>query len=372
MNRRVLLVDDEPNVLHGFERLLRKDFEMVTALGPEPGLEAIREQGPFAAVVSDLRMAGMDGNQFLAQVRQLAPDTVRIMLTGQADLSAAIQAVNQGNIFRFLLKPCPRESMQQALQAALEQYRLVMAERELLEKTLNGAIQVLTEILGLVNPVAFSRAHRIKGYVSHMAARLGLEQAWRFELAAMLSQIGYITVPPDVLLKLASSEALSDNERELVAGHPRVARRLLENVPRLEDISAMIAGQSGDPAEGSSLVAMGSALLRAANDFDELVVAGSSRSEAASELERRSAGYDPKLLEALESVPIDSETRIARMLTVEQLQTGMVINQDVRAKNGTLLLSSGQLVTMTAVARLQGFARTVGIVEPFSVLAPQA
>src|SRR5450631_170470 len=150
--RRILCVDDEPNVLHAIERQFRKRFEITIALGPDLALREIAERGPFAVVVSDLRMPGMDGVQFLARVRQISPDTVRIMLTGEADFSAAIEAVNQGNIFQFLSKPCPAEMLGRALDAALEQHALIMAERELLERTLTGSVEVLSEILSLVNP----------------------------------------------------------------------------------------------------------------------------------------------------------------------------------------------------------------------------
>src|ERR1700735_5369190 len=158
MTNRILCVDDEPNILLAFARQLRK-YEIVTALGPELGLKTVEEQGPFAVVVSDLRMPRMSGVQFLTKVKELSPDTVRIMLTGHGDLSAAAEAVNQGSIFRFLLKPCPTEVLSGALEAGLEQYRLVNAERQLLEQTLRGSVEVLSEILSLSNQEAFGQAH---------------------------------------------------------------------------------------------------------------------------------------------------------------------------------------------------------------------
>lgn len=379
MSGRILFVDDEPNVLQAFERLLRKQFECETAVGPELGMQAIEQRGPFAVVVADLRMPGMNGNQFLTAVRKITPDTVRIMLTGQADLRATIDAVNQGNVFRFLLKPCPQPVITGTLQAALRQYQLVMAERELLEKTLNGAIHVLTEILGLVNPVAFSRAHRIRKYVSHMASFLGLEQTWQFEIAAMLSQIGCIAVPPEVLSKVAAKKALSPAEEEIVAAHPNIARRLLENIPRLELISEMIGRQPVlEPSQvlppvssPASQVLVGSEMLYVANSFDELTSSGLlSRSDAIQHIRRNCHLHEDRLLAALESVPIEREALGARMVVLDELEADMVIDQDVHAKNGMLLLAKGHQVTFTVLARLKSFAQTVGIIEPFSVLAP--
>lgn len=136
MTERILCVDDEPHILEAFQRQFREQFAIETAVGGERALAAIAEHGPFAVVVSDLRMPDMDGIRLLSTIRERAPETVRILLTGYADLQAAIEAVNAGHIFRFLTKPCPSETLAKALEAGLAQYRLITAEKALLEQTL--------------------------------------------------------------------------------------------------------------------------------------------------------------------------------------------------------------------------------------------
>jgi len=121
--------------VQALQRALRSEFHIEIAGGSEAGLQVLTRDGPFAVVVSDLRMPVMDGVQFLSRVKAVSPDSIRVMLTGQADLNAAIAAVNEGNIFRFLTKPCPPATMSKVLEASLEQYRLVTAERELLQNT---------------------------------------------------------------------------------------------------------------------------------------------------------------------------------------------------------------------------------------------
>jgi len=144
MNNRVLLVDDDPNILEGYKRSLRKKFDVTTALEGHAALEVISRKDTFATIVSDMAMPSMNGIQFLSRVKEISPDSVRIMLTGNADLNIAISAINEGNIFRFLTKPCPEDLFIKTLEAGIEQYRLITAERELLEKTLNGSINVLS------------------------------------------------------------------------------------------------------------------------------------------------------------------------------------------------------------------------------------
>ncbi len=135
MSDRVLLVDDDPNLLASFQRRLRKQADLTTAESGAAGLEQIQTGGPFAVVVSDYCMPGMNGIEFLGRVREVAPDTVRMLLTGSADLRTAIQAVNQGNIFRFLTKPCTSDEFREVLAAGIAEYRRIHKERKFNKRT---------------------------------------------------------------------------------------------------------------------------------------------------------------------------------------------------------------------------------------------
>src|SRR6266404_8812143 len=123
MSEKILCVDDESSILRGFERVLDGTFPIQTATSGEEGLTLVSEQEPFAVVVSDMRMPGMDGIQFLRKLKEIAPDTVRMMLTGNDDQQTTIDAVNRGNIFRFLTKPCSPEDLEQAIVAGIQQYK---------------------------------------------------------------------------------------------------------------------------------------------------------------------------------------------------------------------------------------------------------
>ena len=132
--------------------------EVHIASGGKSGLDQIREHGPYALVISDMRMPGMNGVQFLAQVREAAPETVRMMLTGFPDFGVAIEAVNQGNIFRLLAKPPAPEAFLQTIARGLVQHHLLTAEKDLIENTLMGSIKVLTGVLGALSPEAFGKS----------------------------------------------------------------------------------------------------------------------------------------------------------------------------------------------------------------------
>jgi ActR/RegA family two-component response regulator len=376
VTRRILFVDDEPNVLQALERQLRKQFEVFTAEGPVPGLEALKKEGPFAVIVSDLRMPVMDGIRFLAKAKEAFPDSVRVILSGQGDFAAAIDAVNEGSIFRFLTKPCATDHLAKALAAALEQYRLVHAERELLEQTLSGSIEVLSEILSLVNPSAFGRSHRIRRYVRHMVGRLGLPNPWQYEVAAMLSQIGCVTVSPNILDKVYSGVSLSKSEADLFASQYRVGSRLLARIPRLEEVAEMIGAQlQGDVdvelrPETAQPVAIGVQMLRMANDFDQGILRGLTRDAVMAEIRARHR-HNRDLISALLTAEVPQFGTEVRMLGIHDLSAGMVLNCEVHAKNGLLLLSKGQEVTQSVIARLLSFAGSIGVVQPFAVILPR-
>ena len=378
MTEKILFVDDEPNVLSAFQRQLRKQFAIATAPGGAEGLDAVRNQGPFAVIVSDLRMPRMDGIEFLSRVHSIAPDTVRMMLTGNADLHAAVEAVNQGYIFRFLTKPCATEVLTAALEAGTAQYRLITAERELLEKTLRGTIKVLGEMLALLNPEAFGRASRITRYVKEIALRMGAADVWQLETAAALSQIGCIMLSEDALMKLYRGQPLSPEESQLFNMHPLLASDLLNNIPRMQSIAEIVSYQekhfdgSGIPHDDRQgrEIPLGARILKAVLDFDTLEAGNTPKSEIVRILTARSGIYDPRVLTSLGAVVAAEEGFETRFVTTTQLKDGMILAQDVTTVDGRLLIARGYQVNKTMRERLRGFAIKPGVKEPIEVRLP--
>ena len=378
MANRILCVDDDPNILEGYKRRLRKEFELDTAVGPEEGFRMITEQGPFAVVVSDLQMPGMNGVEFLSKVRAYEPDTVRMLLTGNAELHAAIDAINQGQIFRFLTKPCTPEALMSALTAGLAQHRLITAERELLEQTLSGSVRVLCEVLALVNPEAFGRSSRITRYVESIAAQLHVSELWSIKTAAMLSQIGCVILPESVLKKVYRGEVLTGEESQLFNQHPFVAYDLIVKIPRMKRVAEIIkfqdkyydgCGVPGDTQQGNT-IPMEARILKVALDFDALESAGKSKAEAFNEMKQRKGWYDPAVIDAMKAAFAKEIKYEVKTTVVAGLLEGMILAEDIQSSQYVLLASKGQQVTQSMILRLQNFTKSGGIREPFTVLLP--
>ncbi len=363
---RILCVDDEPNVLAGLERTLFDAYDVTTATSGAEALEIVEEEEPFAVIISDMRMPEMDGATFLSKARQLVPDTVRMLLTGYSEVDAAIAAINDGQVFRFLCKPCPEPVLRSALSAAERQYSLIRAERQLLEDTLNGAVRALVDTLSLAAPLAFQQSASLQRLITHMVEELGEEEPWQYNLAAMLAPIGCITLPTDVVARAYAGGKLSAVEEAMVKKHPEAGRILLERIPRLHNVAAMVAHQYGPlPRDAPTEVAKGSAMLRLANEIQSKLRRGIDLGQAITEAKEKKV-HPHQLLDALGSYR-EEELGGERIINVADLKAGMVVLEDVCAANDSVLIAKGRVVDEMLIRRLENFANGIGVREPFKV-----
>ncbi|HEY6183009.1 MAG TPA: HD domain-containing phosphohydrolase [Terriglobales bacterium] len=360
MSEKILFVDDESAILQGYVRLFRNEFEIDTSVTGKGALIAIETKGPYAVIVSDMQMPEMSGVEVLRKVKEIAPESVRIILTGHADLSAAIAAVNDGSVFRFLTKPCSKETLGKTLSAALMQYRLVRAERELLEQTLTGSIEVLSEVLSIVNPAAFSRAMRLKRYMKHVVSMLRLPRPWRFEVAAMMSQLGCVVLAPETIEAVFAGRELAPEEQERYASHPDIARSLLENIPRMEPIAWMIAHQNRPTTVDTDItdremadMRLGADLLQVTIAFDDLLRKGRSRVEAANQVMKQYRHVDQKVLFSLIELDPERNDTKGEPCEIRELSPGMTLAKDFYSKTGALIVAEGQQLTSMLIVKLK-------------------
>lgn len=360
---KVMCVDDDPNVLEALVENLELHFDVHATTNPRQALETLSGDDTFAVVLSDMRMPEMNGATLLGHLHRRAPCTVRMLLTGYSEIDAAIAAINEGHIFRFLTKPCPPHQLLAAFEAAVQQYNLVMAEKVLLEQTLRGSIQTLTDVLALTNPQAFGCAGRIKLHAGKLADKFGLSVRWQLEVAAMLSQLACITLPPETVDKVYAGKLLTGPEKEMVTRLPKVTEQLLGHIPRLEDVRAILAnfpkpfreaagnavGYEADP------VRMGALILRVAVDFDALERQGLSPTLALDSMRGRPDAYAPEVLEALRAIHEAASQADILEIAVEQLKVGMVFADDVRLQTGTLLVARGYETSASLVERIRNF-----------------
>ena len=316
---RVLLVDDEPLVLEGLRRSVQPEFVADLAGGPEEGLAKLRKDGPYPVVVSDMRMPGMDGAQFLAMVRTISPDSIRVMLTGCSEVEAAVRAVNEGQIFRFLTKPVSQATLLATLRDCLEQYHAARFDKEQLKVTIEaleqldlGTLTALARAIDAKSEWTAGHSERVTNLALCMARDLALpaKSLQIMERGGLLHDIGKIGTPPAILDKLGR---LEPEEMQIMRDHVKIGVRILEPIPCFREALPMVAQHhewfdgSGYPAglvgDQISLLAR---ILAVADCYDAMVSDrpyrnGLPQPEALDILRRRSGTqFDPVVIEVFE------------------------------------------------------------------------
>jgi len=363
---RVLCVDDEQRVLDGLELHLGMEHEVELAISGAEGL-ALLDTRPFDVVVSDMRMPEMDGATFLAEVRSRAPETARILLTGHADVPSALRAVNEGHIFRFLTKPCPPDVLLGTIEEAGELVRLRRAERELLEQTVAGCVEMLTDVLGIAAPLVSRHTRRLRELCRRLGPALGVpaENAWELEVAALLAYLGSIALPDVLLEKRDAGQPLTERERSSLAEIPAIGERLLGRVPRLHGAAALVGaarprlrvpGEWESPERGVLEVAL----------WIDASLDGAMSWERIQHRLRREVSA-----EAADAVgdPPSTGERALRSVAGAEVAAGMVLAEDLFTSAGQCVVKAGTEVSEALALRIRTFASNVGLREPFRVRA---
>lgn len=386
----VLVVDDEENNRELLRDLLEEQGHQVTeAENGEQALERVKKAPP-EVILLDVMMPGMDGFEVCRRLKadpETAPIPILLVtsLTGRSDRLTGIEAGAND----FISKPIDTQDVLLRVRNAVytrhlyntvqENYekvqKLEKEERVLLEKTLLGGIKVLTDVLSLANPTAFSHVARLKKYVGSIAKELGLANTWEFELAATFSLLGCIALPATLMDKVYSGAKLEDSERKMYLEHPKIGSDLIKNIPRLENIAAMISAQQKKfqrSAPNSELkkenrIALGGLILKTAQIFDQLLGATLPTADLFQQVEFKLGHNVPEIIEALRNLEASIERKVMISVSIDALDRTMVLAQDVRATNGLLLVPEGQEVTFPVIARLRNHAKGIGVIQPIQV-----
>lgn len=358
---KIMLVDDEENVLNAYRRNIRGQFVMKLFNDPINALNSLKDDKEYSVVVSDFNMPGMKGLEFLKKFHEINPDTVKILLTGYADLQLVINAINEGYIFRFLTKPCESENLIGAIKQGINQFKLITAEKELLEKTLRGSVKVLIDILSVSNPAVFNRASLMRDLAKRIIKRLSITETWEIDIAILLSQIGCVGIPSEIVEKRIKGIPLDAKEEEIYYSHADIGSMLLKNIPRLEKISQAISLQFKsseviDSAEHNfieSNVLFIAKLLRLLNDFFWIAERGIDHEKVINYLNEESYLYDALILGALEAeIKGAKQGYITLPKQLNELKEGMILAENLSDSNNYLLLPKGTVLSDIYIHKL--------------------
>lgn len=416
----ILFVDDERNILGSLQRVFRKEgYGILVAESGECGLDLLRHNN-VAVVVSDQRMPGMGGVEFLKKVRESQPDTIRMMLTGQADMAEIAGAINQGEVYRYITKPWDDDELRVIVKAAVERYNLVAENRRLqaetmrqnaelydLNQTLEAKVDEKTkrlresffafvglcaDMIELHDQLSGGHCKRVAVLAKGFGQKLGmkgaeLEALWA---AALLHDIGLVGVPREVLDK--HENELSESERALIRNNPVLSQEIVSRIDALRQAGLIVRSQMEnhdgtgypDKLRGEEINA-GSRILAVCRDYDRLRHAKRfSKVDALVTIERgRGRRYAPDVTEAFlkfasglkESDETQGVTHAAgsklpqvAKVDIQDISAGMTLARPLVTGKGRLLVAQGTVLTEALIEKVLNFHRIDPITDAVQVL----
>jgi response regulator RpfG family c-di-GMP phosphodiesterase len=416
----ILFVDDEANILSSLKRLFRPlGYQIYTAESGANGLE-IMQQHTIDLVVSDMRMPEMNGAQFLEKVREKWPDTVRILLTGYAEISSTIDAINKGQIYRYVSKPWEDNDItltikHALLQKSLEREKLRLEEltrkqneelkdlnanleakvlarteevrqtmsflevaHEKLKKSFITSVRVFSNLIEMRNPSKSGHSRRVADLARTLAQELGIGPAETQDIfiAALLLDVGKIGLPDRLLDKPFHN--LTPAECAEISKYPVKGELALMALEQLQGAAKLIRSHrerfdgTGYPDQLSGFtIPLGARVLSVAEDYDTALM-GTEYTKAltptdASLLIQDGKGkrYDAAVVLALLNIigknnPVKNSNATETILRSGQLLAGMVLSQDLITWNGDILLAKEHVLTPQLIDQIRGFERMDG------------
>ncbi|MCX6903319.1 MAG: hypothetical protein NTW03_07545, partial [Verrucomicrobia bacterium] len=285
----------------------------------------------------------------------------RIVLTGDLEHQTVFEAVNAGHVYSFLNKPCTPEVLLRTVDSTVKHYALAMSERELLEKTLSGSVQVLIDVLAMVDANAFGRGQALKEQVQALLPLLNQAPSWECEMASSLATIGTVTIPPSVLHRWRVHGEMGAEEHEMLRQVPLAGNRLIAKIPRLEEVARIILYQSkhfdgsGFPEDAlaGAAIPLGARLLKVLSDLMDFEDGGMPREEVLPIMERRSGLYDPTVLQAVSKLPSNSRNLKtdaeggSHSIKFRDLRPGHVLIANITTPDGVVVVAGGQKISPT-------------------------
>ena len=343
---KVLFVDDQAEVLDDLRVIVAEVCQPYTALNAEEGLKVFESDGPFTVVASDQNLPGINGSEFLAMVNRRDPFCSTMLMTGHADYHDAMRAVNNGHVFRLLDKPYAEQDLLDAIQAGTRQRELIQSEQVLLQETLVGAVNALTETLATVKPLFFGRAQRVKRMAGEVARYLNYPHVWRVETAAVFSQMASITLPEEEAENVFLRKQLRPQIVELVKKFPEVITHLLGHIPRLgnvrEILDCLLVSSAPYQTPDKENTYKAYQILDAALEYDYLEVEGHDSEVILATLKGGHKEFDSQVIEAMSQLLHKSRTRyLVNELPLDDLRVGMRLAEDLKLETEMLVAPKG-------------------------------
>ncbi|MFZ5993765.1 MAG: HD domain-containing phosphohydrolase [Thermodesulfobacteriota bacterium] len=398
--KTILLVDDEENILSSLQRLLRREnYNVITNTSPAKALETLRHEA-VSLIISDQRMPEMDGTEFLERAREIQPEAARIMLTGYADISAAMAAINQGQVYRFITKPWNDLDLKTTIKQAIDFYNLRQENQRLFELTVRQnaelkelnenlekkveertqeinrlykelqssyfkTIRIFMDLMQMYDPALGGHAKRVAVLSRLLAEKCELqgEELDVVEAAGSLHDVGLIGIPREIIRKKGSERTAA--EKALYEQHPALGYAILNSVPKLDQVSILVKSHherfdgAGYPDRlKKEEIPLGARIIAVANVYDHLSARRDiSREDVLHRLRKLAGELDPSVVSAAIEVfsAIKKEDRGEVAVTLEDLRPDMILARELKTHSGRLLMPKDAVLKEAYLEKIRKF-----------------
>ncbi|MBI9078269.1 MAG: response regulator [Pseudodesulfovibrio sp.] len=364
----ILFVDDNDSAMTNLPKKFHAKFNLRYTSSYKKALAILKSDEQCGLLISELGLNNEDGITFLRTIRKFYPKTIRMVMTASTTFSDAFDALNSAQASRFIQKPCPADTLTKIIIHGMQLYEEALQKQQAMRKALLGSVNALVDILDLVNPEAMGFSKRIRNRVMKTGKALGIKRLWQLELAVMLSHIGCVALPSEIMEKMDQGKKLSPEEQQIFGMHPSIASNLLANIDQMSTVAEIISHQHDFLTPDQPLE---SRIIKIALDLDRLERKGNTPLAILDKMRTKPKAYDPKVVETMAKLLANRNTKSVYQLNIEELKEGMIMAKDMINKDGVKLLLRGQPISKASLIRLKAFHIALGIIEPIHVLAEE-
>lgn len=368
MSKTILFVDSDDQAMKSLPASFSEGNTLLCATSYKAAHTMLKSMDGCHILIVELGLNGKNGIAFLCRMHRIYPHAVQMVLTDSRDFTKACETINNTEAFRLIEKPCDPKTLEGHINDALVRYEAEKAKRQSMRRTLLGSVRALVDILDLVNPEAMGFSKRIRERVVHTGRVMRFRPLWHLELAVMLSHIGCVALPSELLEKVDQGGPLSSEEKQIFGMHPNIASSLLANIEQMAPVAEIVRHQHDSIHEKQPV---GARIIKVALDLDYMERRGRKPVETLKRMCKRETRYDIDVVKAMLTLFRPADKRSVREVGVEELEEGMVLAKDLVNQEGTKLLLRCQRITKASLMRLQKFHIALGIVDSIHVLTSE-
>ena len=349
----VLFLDDDPNILRAIRRNLRGKFEICISETVEDALSKVDEM-EFPVIVSDMKMPGMNGADFLIKVKEKQPDAIRILLTGESGLEEAIKAINESDIYKFLTKPCPTEKLISTLDSALRLYRSAHIEELIMDKSVKGFVYIISDLMNIISPEIFKKSRDVSRIAKSSQTNFPINDKWSFEVASLVMYLGSIHYKIYAYDKFYGTKAMVEILNK--------SATLVFKIPKFEEVHNILFDLANFYKDKVVIDQLDcdSKVLKLIIDYYHMVSHKNFKPQFLSMYSKEVVLKIPEMLGK-------KAQAVEKSVSADQLKINMSAAENIVTISGSILVNKGEKITQENLDVLKLFSSKQVLIEPFKV-----